>query len=90
METGALMGRVDFQLLELLSINTCIDTYASAGRTHGSKCTETNLSKTLLCRQQAMEPPPIFQSLPFNMLWNFDKIIIFMDKHFVSIPTVSI
>ena len=35
----------NFLLLELLSINTCVNTYASARRTHGSKCTKTNLSK---------------------------------------------
>ena len=37
METAALMGRLELLLLQLLSINMCVITYASAGRTHGSK-----------------------------------------------------
>ena len=45
MEMAALMGRLQFLLLELLSTNTCVNTYASARKTHGSKCTKTNLSK---------------------------------------------
>ena len=39
------MGRLEFLLLELLSKTTCVNAYASAGRTHGSICTKTNLSK---------------------------------------------
>ena len=38
------MRRLQFLLLELLSTNTCVNTYASARKTHGSKCTKTNLS----------------------------------------------
>ena len=45
MEMAALMGRLQFLLLELLSTNTCVNTYASARKTHGSKCTKTNLAK---------------------------------------------
>ena len=45
MELAALMGRLQFLLLELLSTNTCVNTYASARKTHSSKCTKTNLSK---------------------------------------------
>ena len=45
MEMAALMGRFQCLFLELLSINMCVNTYASARRTHGSKCTKMNLSK---------------------------------------------
>ena len=45
MEMAALMGRFQCLFLELLSINTRVKTYASARRTHGSKCTKMNLSK---------------------------------------------
>ena len=45
MDMAAFMGRLQFLLLELLSTSTCVNTYASARKTHGSKCTKTNLSK---------------------------------------------
>ena len=57
-ETSALMGRLELLLLELLSINTCINTFASAGRAHGESArfkngharVETCVLKTLACR----------------------------------------
>ena len=57
------MGRLRFLLLELLSTNTCDNTYASARKTHDSKCTKTNLSKTFRAKNgtPANISEPFFQ-----------------------------
>ena len=66
---AALMGRFELQLMVLLSISTCVNTYAR-GRRHDLKLTKANVSKTSC---ETMEPVQglrfiSFVSIP-TVLW---------------------
>ena len=85
---GGIHRRVRFLLLELLSINMCVNTYASARRTHGSKCIKGNLSKT--CCANYGTPANISEpSFQHALVFLIKKKQQFYGRTFVSIPTVS-
>ena len=82
------MGRFQCLFWELLSTNTCVNTYASAGEQHDSKCTKMNLSKTFCASHgtHANVSEPSFQHALVFLI----KATIVWTKKVVSIPTASI